>query len=54
MKEWCNFRAEGKTFKARITGTDEYGRLMLEDPKGKITVWPFKGVQMLWDNQSYL
>lgn len=52
LKEWCNYRAEGKTFKARITGTDEYGRLMLEDPNGQVTVWPFKGVEMLWDNQN--
>lgn len=49
MNEWWYYRAAGKTFEARITGTDEYGRLMLEDRKGEITIWPFKGVEMVWD-----
>ena len=54
VKEWCSYRAEGNTFIARATGTDEFGRLILEDQKGKLTVWPFKGVEMLWDNPGYL
>jgi BirA family transcriptional regulator, biotin operon repressor / biotin---[acetyl-CoA-carboxylase] ligase len=35
-----------KTFRARIIGTDEFGRLMLEDKHGNITVWPFKTIRM--------
>jgi BirA family transcriptional regulator, biotin operon repressor / biotin---[acetyl-CoA-carboxylase] ligase len=35
-----------KTFKARIIGTDEFGRLMLEDRQGNITVWSFKTIRM--------
>lgn len=35
-----------KTFQARIIGTDEFGRLMLEDRQGKVTVWPFKTIRM--------
>ncbi len=34
-----------RTFKARIIGTDEYGRLMLEDRQGNVTVWPFKTIR---------
>lgn len=46
--EWHYYRADGNTFEARITGTDEYGRLLLCDRQGEVTVWPFKGVEMVW------
>jgi BirA family transcriptional regulator, biotin operon repressor / biotin---[acetyl-CoA-carboxylase] ligase len=52
--EWWHYRADGKTFEARITGTDEYGRLMLEDRIGEVTIWPFKGVEMVWDKKGNL
>lgn len=52
INEWWHYRAEGKTFEARITGTDEYGRLMLEDRNGEVTIWPFKGVEMGWDKKD--
>lgn len=52
MNDWWYYRAEGKTFEARITGTDEFGRLILEDRKGEITIWPFKGVEMVWETQK--
>ncbi len=45
---WHTYRAEGRTFEARITGTDEYGRLMLCDRNGQATVWHFKEVEMVW------
>ncbi len=35
-----------KTFRARIIGTDEFGRLMLEDRQGNVTLWPFKTIRM--------
>lgn len=39
-----------RTFQARIIGTDEYGRLMLEDRQGCVTVWPFKTIRMKESN----
>jgi BirA family biotin operon repressor/biotin-[acetyl-CoA-carboxylase] ligase len=50
MGEWWKYRAEGAEFDARITGTDEFGRLRLEDRNGTITHWPFKGIEMIWDS----
>lgn len=52
MGEWWRYRAEGTEFDARITGTDEFGRLRLEDRDGIITHWPFKGIEMIWDLDS--
>jgi BirA family biotin operon repressor/biotin-[acetyl-CoA-carboxylase] ligase len=48
MGEWWKYRKDGIEFEAKITGTDEFGRLMLEDRSGDITHWPFKGVEMVW------
>jgi BirA family biotin operon repressor/biotin-[acetyl-CoA-carboxylase] ligase len=47
MGQWGNYRSRNETFEARITGTDEYGRLILEDRQGVFTHWAFKEVEML-------
>ena len=49
MGQWWKYRADGQDFEARITGTDPYGRLLLEKRNGETGAWPFKGVQMIWD-----
>lgn len=46
-REWCSYRSDEGTFKAMITGTDEYGRLLLTDRSGNETAWPFKSIRML-------
>ncbi len=51
MGEWWRYRVEATEFDARITGTDEFGRLRLEDRNGIITHWPFKGIEMVWDSE---
>jgi BirA family transcriptional regulator, biotin operon repressor / biotin---[acetyl-CoA-carboxylase] ligase len=48
MGQILTFRASGRIFEATIAGTDEYGRLVLRDLNGEETVWPFKGVEMVW------
>jgi len=49
MGQWWKYRADGHEFEARITGTDPYGRLLLEERNGETKAWPFKGVEMVWD-----
>jgi BirA family transcriptional regulator, biotin operon repressor / biotin---[acetyl-CoA-carboxylase] ligase len=46
INEKQTISSKEKTFQARIIGTDEFGRLMLEDRQGKVTVWPFKTIRM--------
>lgn len=43
------YRSEDKTFKARISGIDEYGRLMLVTESGETLVKGFKEIEYLWD-----
>jgi BirA family biotin operon repressor/biotin-[acetyl-CoA-carboxylase] ligase len=45
-KEWCMFRSDEATFEGMITGTDEYGRLLVADRSGNETAWPFKSIRM--------
>ena len=49
MGQWWTYRADGREFEARITGTDPYGRLLLEERNGETMALPFKGVEMVWD-----
>lgn len=49
MGEWWKYRADDQEFEARITGTDPFGRLLLEQRTGETGAWPFKGVEMVWD-----
>ena len=45
-EEWLEFTTGEETVEARIVGTDEFGRLLLEDKKGAVTAWPFKSIRM--------
>lgn len=45
--EWCRYEGDSGVFEARISGTDEYGRLILEDRSGSLTIWPYKTIRML-------
>jgi hypothetical protein len=40
------FRSDEATFEGMITGTDEYGRLLVADRSGNETAWPFKSIRM--------
>lgn len=42
------FRADKKEFEATITGIDEYGQLLLEEPGGITKAWPFKTIEMVF------
>jgi len=46
--ELTDFRTHDRLFSARIRGIDEFGQLMLEELSGKISVWPFKSVEMVY------
>ena len=48
MGEWWTYRKDGTEFEGKIVGTDEFGRLRLEERNGKVTLWPFKGIEMVW------
>lgn len=48
MGEWWKYRKDGTEFEAKIVGTDEFGRLRLEERNGRVTPWPFKGIEMVW------
>lgn len=41
------YRMGSSHFDARVEGVDQYGRLKLRDKSGRLTVWPFKGVELL-------
>ncbi len=41
------YRSAERTFKARIRGIDEFGQLILEEPSGLCSTWPFKSVEFL-------
>lgn len=43
------YKSEDNTFKARISGIDEYGRLMLVTESGETLVKGFKEIEYLWD-----
>ncbi len=45
--EWALYRKEGNLFEGRITGTGEYGQLLLEDRSGNISSWMFKEIEFV-------
>ena len=45
--QWCRFRKNAKTFEARINGIGEYGQLILEDRKGRLSEYQFKEVEFI-------
>ncbi|MBE9492455.1 MAG: biotin--[acetyl-CoA-carboxylase] ligase [Bacteroidetes bacterium] len=45
--EYHNFKIQNRKFKARITGVNEFGKLILEDEKKEITECDFKEVEYL-------
>jgi BirA family transcriptional regulator, biotin operon repressor / biotin---[acetyl-CoA-carboxylase] ligase len=47
INEWSLFRQEGQIFEARITGTGEYGKLVLEDRQNKRTSYSFKEIEFV-------
>jgi BirA family transcriptional regulator, biotin operon repressor / biotin---[acetyl-CoA-carboxylase] ligase len=47
INEWSLFRKEGKLFEARITGTGEYGKLVLEDRQNNRTTYSFKEIEFV-------
>lgn len=46
MQQLAWYKAEDDIFQARITGTDEYGRILLQDNENKIRVFGFKEVSL--------
>jgi len=44
---WSLFMKEGEKFEARITGTNEYGQLLLEDRKCNTKAYLFKEVEFI-------
>jgi len=47
LGEWHNFDLQGVCHKARITGTNEYGQLLLETEDGKLRVYDVKEVKFV-------
>jgi BirA family transcriptional regulator, biotin operon repressor / biotin---[acetyl-CoA-carboxylase] ligase len=47
FEKWMEYSAGEETFEARITGTDEFGRLLLEKRNGTVSAWPFKSIRMV-------
>ncbi len=46
-KGWHWYRANGRKFEAQITGTGEYGQLILKDKSGKFMKFMFKEVEFV-------
>lgn len=47
--KWMRFKKEGNLFSGRITGVDEYGRIILERENGHPESFGMKEIQMLLD-----
>jgi BirA family biotin operon repressor/biotin-[acetyl-CoA-carboxylase] ligase len=47
VNEWAVFAINGNKFEAKITGTGEFGQLILEDRNGRSTEYMFKEVEFV-------
>jgi BirA family transcriptional regulator, biotin operon repressor / biotin---[acetyl-CoA-carboxylase] ligase len=47
LNEWCEFRDNSGTWEGRILSTGKYGKLIIEDRKGKIREFSFKEVDFI-------
>jgi BirA family biotin operon repressor/biotin-[acetyl-CoA-carboxylase] ligase len=47
MGEWASFKEGKETFRARIIGIREYGKLVLETKDGELNTYGFKEVEMV-------